>query len=728
MATIFWGAQPRIGSYTTMLVKESDLGIINVNGISKVRLGRLSEGNDQVLPHPAVSAHHAILEKTIEGKWFIRDLNSDFGTYVNLLKVSPMGCQVSGDDIIWIAPYAFRITEETYSEKPKPVHLKLDVVNLFREVSGRILLDLHGTPLSFRPGEFMAVVGGSGAGKSTLLKALLGLDTISKGGRKGDIYLNNLLLIRDSDSRSFSPLNSIIGYVPQQDDSIHFSLTPKQALSYMADLRFAKDVNKQEKQGYINEALQFVRLDSGDLQNKKISKLSGGQRKRVNIAMELLTRPRILFLDEPTSGLDPGLDLELMQLFKNWSSGEHNQDPKTIVLITHATENVRLCDYIVFMGKRTGNDGDHGGSMLFFGPPDETAWTFFGCDHLAEIYQTTANPDIAEGFFQKLTEEDEWRNLIWNRARSYEDIRMGENANVGHKEIEAQKPAINKRLFRRQFTTLASRYWRLIRNDSGALFFQLIQGILVALLIWSVAAADSFSLSGIRNAPTTLFIMSIAATWLGMLNSSKEIVKEKRIFGRETRYGIGPLPYVLSKFAVLGLMGVWQILSLLVFILIRFQLVSQYGTFGRLLPDFIQFLSLIPVEWFITLELQLLAGLSIGLLISSISKTIDQATLLMFLPMLIQVLLAGLLFDVGALSWISFTYWGISALGNSMNLASLFAQAGKASDPVLDTLNLSGDPLRLILCWLMLIIMIVIFLSLSVLRQSKEDKARIMDD
>jgi ABC transport system ATP-binding/permease protein len=711
-----------------MIASEKDLGIIETSGLTRIRLGRKSDLNDQVLPHPAVSAQHALLEYKPEAGWWIHDLNSEHGTYVNLQQVVPGGLPVNKNDTIWIAPYALRLSRDSRSKLPNPVHLKLDIVNLQRKAGQKILLDLLGTPISFHPGEFVAVVGGSGAGKSTLLKAILGLDTVPGAGRSGDIYFNNQQLIHNSESWSFSPLSAIIGYVPQQDDSIHFSLTPEQVLSYAADLRFAPDLTREEKWAYINAALQFVRLDNIDLRKRRISKLSGGQRKRVNIAMELITQPRLLFLDEPTSGLDPGLDLELMRLFKTWTVGDDRGDPKTIVLITHATENVRLCDYILFLGRRSSTDGDHGGSLLYFGPPDKTASEFFELNHFAEIYQSVEDPAKAEIYHQKLTTAKNWLDALWQRARSAEDIRESKNL-ASQVQAQAQnkvKPNVQK--LKREFLTLSGRYWRLIRNDTGAFFFQLLQGVLVALLLWSVAKPEVFSVAGITNAPTTLFILSIAAAWLGILNSTKEIVKERRIYGREKRYGIGPVPYVLSKFFVLGSLGVWQIGTLLLVTLLLFPPESHVGTFGSLLPQAIQILFPLAIEWFITLELLLLAGLAAGLLLSSISKSIDQATLFMFPLMLVQILLAGLLFDVGSLSWLSFTFWGIRALGNSLNLELLFGQASKLKDPILNRINFASEPLLLFASWGVLLLMIVGLLALTIWRQGMQDKARIPDE
>jgi len=711
-----------------MITAEDKIGKINISGLNQIKIGRLSEKNDHTLSHPSVSEEHAHLEFRPGIGWWIVDHNSEHGTYVNFQQVPPEGLLVTETDTIWIAPYALRLSADTQDNLPKPVSLKLDIVNLQRIVDDKILLDLKGTPLSFRPGEFVAIVGGSGAGKSTLLKAILGVDTIPPKGRIGDIYFNNMLLIHNEDIQSFSPLSSIIGYVPQQDDSIHFSLSPEEALSYAADLRFAPDVTEDEKWIYINGALKFVRLDREELRKRKISRLSGGQRKRVNIAMELINQPRILFLDEPTSGLDPGLDLELMQLFKAWARGDHDSDPKTIILITHATENVRLCDYIVFMGRRKTKEEEYGGSMLYFGSPDESISQFFGTNHLAEVYLEVDNPENAEIYHQKIKTTDPWNKYLWARGRTAEDIRISEKILEQSVPNNEKQEKFNLDKLKRQFKTLSSRYWKLIRNDSSAFIFQILQGILVALLLWSVAAADTFSLTGIRSAPTTIFILAIAASWLGILNSTKEIVKERRIFGRETRYGIDTASYVLSKFYVLGGLGLWQVGTLLLVTMIRFQPENHFGTFGRVFTGNFQLPYSLEFEWFITLELLLLSGLAIGFLISSLSKSIDQATLLMFPVMLIQILLAGLLFDVGSLSWLSFTNWGMKAMGNSINLQHLFEQAGKASDPILDKINFSGDPLRLVIYWIILILMTFILLSMTIWRQDQKDKARIPDD
>jgi hypothetical protein len=243
-----------------------------------------------------------------------------------------------------------------------------------------------------------------------------------------------------------------------------------------------------------------------------------------------------------------------------------------------------------------------------------------------------------------------------------------------------------------------------------------------------VADQDSFTVGGVQGAPTALFILSIAASWLGILNAAKEVVKERRVFGRERRYGVGPLPYILSKFAVLGGLGIWQMGTLVAITLFRFTPESPVGALGRSLPSAIQFISPLALEWLITLELMLLAGAALGLLISTFARSLDQATMLMFPAMLIQIVLAGLLFAVGPFAWVSITHWGLRALGASLNLAELYADAGKANDPVLDKLDFSGSGLHLLGFWLVLLLMIGLLLAITVWRQGWSDKARIPED
>lgn len=710
-----------------MKVSEADLGIVNIQGQTTLQLGRIAEGNQWVLPHPSVSAYHARLELRSDG-WWVLDLESDYGTFVNTQRVGQEGLPIIPEqDTLWIAPYALRLSVGDDNKVPQPTHLRLDLVNLQRNVGEKVLLDLEGTPLSFRPGEFIAIVGGSGAGKSTLLKALLGVDTIQGKGRKGDVYFNNQLLIHGPDVKAFAPLNTIVGYVPQQDDSIHFQLSAREALDYTARLRFAADISSTERNDRIKNVLDAVKLDRDELQTKPISQLSGGQRKRVNVAMELIGDPRLLFLDEPTSGLDPGLDLEMMSLLKHWAVGTEASDPKTIVLITHATENVRLCDYIVFMGMTRQDENVRGGQVLYFGAPGDPAEMFFGENTFSEIYQHAQDARAAYEFRAQLTQDTTWNTQIWARARTPEDIQASQILETPSTH-PGSKFHLDFKKIRGQINILTQRYFKLIRRDTGAFIFQLLQGILVALLLWSVAAPDAFSVSGIREAPKTLFVLSIAATWLGILNATKEIVKERRVYGRERRYGVGVIPYTLSKFAVLGGLGVWQMAGLIALTLWRFVPENHIGTFGRFLPESLQLIFPLEIEWFITLELMLLAGVAIGLFISSVTKSLDQATMLMFPAMLIQILLAGLLFDVGAFAWMSFTHWGMQALGNSLNLENLFAAAGKASDPILDTLNFASNGWDLLGHWLILLLFSVGLLALTCWRQSWGDKARIPED
>ncbi len=218
-------------------------------------------------------------------------------------------------------------------------------MNLVRRVGrGGAKVILDSASLSILPGEFVALVGGSGAGKTTLLRALCAVER----AQTGLVLFNGLDFYRNP-----GPYREMIGYVPQ-DDILHRELTVDRALHYAALLRLPPDTSSEERAKHIEEALAEVKMEAQ--RHQPISKLSDGQRKRVSIAVELLANPGVIFLDEPTSGLDPGLDKTVMALLQLLCDRG-----RTIVLVTHATENICLCSHVAFMAR--------GGRLVYFGPP-----------------------------------------------------------------------------------------------------------------------------------------------------------------------------------------------------------------------------------------------------------------------------------------------------------------------------------------------------------------------
>ena len=194
----------------------------------------------------------------------------------------------------------------------------------------------------------------------------------------------------------------------------------------------------------------------------------------------------------------------------------------------------------------------------------------------------------------------------------------------------------------------------------------LLQGFLIAGLLWAVARPDTFLPRGAENAQTVLFIMACAAVWLGILNATKEIVKEQEIYLRERRYGLDASAYVLSKLAVLAAIGALQMGTMLLIVSFRITL-PEHGVFGTLSPAWL--------EWFVTLQLTLVAGLSAGLFLSANASSADAATAIMFVLLLIQVMFAGLFFPdarwADIFSVLTFSRWGLEAAGITADLNGL---------------------------------------------------------
>ena len=348
---------------------------VSMWGKSQLVIGR-DTACDVVLPHISVSKYHAVITYEADG-YYISDYGSTNGVIVNNTAVSGK-VRLKEKDVIVITNSKLIFASGTvfYFCHKKGVSVDaLDVV-ITRGRGRKTFVTCNHVSVDIRPGELVAVVGGSGAGKSTVLNAMCGYLEPTQG----DVYINGVELYRN-----FDMIKKLIGYVPQSD-IVYDNLTLYDMLRYTAKLRLPKDTLPEEREYAINRAIETVELT--EKRDSFIKSLSGGQRKRASIAVELLSDPNLLFLDEPASGLDPGTERHLMNSLRAMADGG-----KTVVLVTHSTLQLQMCDKIVFMGK--------GGNLCFYGSYDE-ALKFFNASDIVDIYSTiTDYPEYWRDEYEK---------------------------------------------------------------------------------------------------------------------------------------------------------------------------------------------------------------------------------------------------------------------------------------------------------------------------------------
>jgi ABC-type multidrug transport system ATPase subunit/ABC-type multidrug transport system permease subunit len=692
-------------------------------GAPRITIGR-QPGSDLLLPHPQVSGHHAFLEQ-VQGGYRIVDQNSKNHVYVNGHQVSSQLLQ-PGDEIR-IGPYNLTYTGTQLTQRDESGGVRIDAFQLHKEGNNNTIL-INDISLAIPPRKFVALVGGSGAGKSTLMDALNGLRPAQKGG----VYYNG----KDY-YRHLAAFSTQLGYVPQ-DDIIHRDLTVERALYYTARMRLPDDFTEEQIKQRIDEVLDDVEMKYR--RNMLVSKLSGGQRKRVSISLELLANPSIFFLDEPTSGLDPGLDRKMMFLLRKLADKGH-----TIVLVTHATNNINTCDYICFLAQ--------GGRLTYFGPPNE-AKTYFQKTDFAEIYSalepTEQNPDIP-----KQAEEQFKRSPLYQQfvvAPLNQSPATQAQMNRQQEPAEVIPPRRGDPW--KQFSLLSRRYLELLRNDRGNLLILLLQAPVIALILafmllgggqgtfepTSIAkcavpasvprspqAINQFDCISILqalqqqgnpnpmqtlqqfiipgsggDAQKYLFIMAFAALMFGTINGAREIVKEAPIYRRERAVNLGIAPYMFSKIVVLGVLCLLQS-AILVFVVNAIAPILQ----GIILPAI--------VEVYITMALTSLAGLMLGLTVSALAPNNDRAV--SFIPIILipQVIFSGLLFQINspALQIISSLFavrWGMAASGSSVGIHGdkIGSDTWTYQGTLFSTNSQAAATFHLLLCWFFLVAMIVI--------------------
>lgn len=563
-------------------------------------------------------------------RYFVQDLGSTNGTFINerrlyegdvaeiqatdrLLIIGLFQIQLGSPSVNMARQMAIKATSirkiyverETSFEKTQsngtPAFAKKEGKRTLKLFKKEVKVALKPMDLEIPRGRFVALMGPSGCGKSTLLKVLNNANPATDG----KVFLHGQEL-----RANFEYLKRKIGYVPQ-DDIIHKELTVNDSLYYAARLRNVKPAEIDKK---INSILMSLKIDQ-ELRNKKVSKLSGGQRKRISIAVELLHDPYILFLDEPTSPLDPETIKEFLQSIRTLT-----EKGTTVIMVTHKPEDLQFVDEVIFLTAK--------GHLAYHGPADENLFAYFQIESndLRDVYSL-------------LSDKDEEKLKAWYTKWRREGHRVSGVPEPDRFPKPKESPLA-------QFFWLSLRYLRVKWSNVPNIVILLAQPLIIgALLIFTF---DQLQLG-------TLFLMAVSAIWFGVSNAAKEIVGESAIYGRERMFNLSIFTYLGSKILVLSLIAFAQVL---IFVTIVFQ---KYSGDAIFLHDFWSFTGFM---FYLSLSATLL-----GLLLSAIAKNTELVMTVVPIALMPQIMLAGVINRIDSLgkevlSYFTLGRWGTEGFAN----------------------------------------------------------------
>jgi len=566
--------------------------ITNTNILEKfktkniISIGR-SDDNDVVLNHSSISRRHATIEKKSQEEFIILDQNSTNGTYINGKRLN--GSQrISKNDIIIIGRFQLSLSG-VLRDLSQEVAIRAE--RIIKQFDNGVI-GLHECSFEIPSKSLLAVMGPSGCGKSTLLKALNGDAPPSSG----NVYISGLEL-----NENYDYLKTQIGYVPQ-DDIVHRELTVQQSLYYAAKLRL-DNTDENFIQLKINQVVKDLNI--GHIRENLVGKISGGQRKRVSIAVEILTDPLILFLDEPTSPLDPQTIEEFLEILRNLSN-----KGTTVIMVTHKPEDLNYMDTVIFMAE--------GGHKVYHGDTSNYL-SYFSVKDTIKVYAQLALPAAKK-----------WINQHKQAHPPLTSIKS---------KLRQQSKSTNANFFK-QLYWLTIRYFNIKLNDRINTSILIGQAPIIAGLICLI-----FN----KVTPAVPFLMAVSAVWFGTNNAAREIVGESAIYKRERMFNQGILAYILSKITVLGTFAAIQSFLFSMIIYIRFQ--STDLKWDEPLATFLWMLS-------ISISASLM-----GLLLSAIVSTTEKVMTLVPIALIPQIMLAGAVAKIDnafveVLSYITLSRWG----------------------------------------------------------------------
>lgn len=614
---LLYTARQANGRWKTFELKAGDTSI-----------GR-AENCDIRLKNVAVSRYHAGV-RNANGQYYVFDNGSTNGVFVNGSRIQK-SYHLSNKDIFTVLNTTFIYDGNVVYYKVNPEGIALEIHDLNKDVpaKGGKKTILDKVSLSIEPNEFVAIIGGSGAGKTTLMTAMSGFDSKVTGR----VYCNGTNL-----RENFQTLKNIIGFVPQQD-IIYENITLKKMLYYTAKMKMPEDTSTAEIDARIEEVLGMVELS--EHKDTYIRRLSGGQKKRASIAVELLANPGLFFLDEPTSGLDPGTEEHLMRTLSKLSK----EQEKTIIMVTHTINNLDLCDKVIIMG--------YGGRLCYCGSPAGIK-DFFQTDDLVKVYDIiTADPKGWESRF-----------------------RMSGINQVSEHAAESNGEAIKPRKVNgfTQLGILVRRYTTLIMNDMQRLALIFGQPLIIGLLLTLVAGPDIYR--KFTETQSILFTLMSGGIWMGLLNTIQEVNKERVILKREYMGNLKLPVYMLSKYIVQGVISLVQAVILVVtFVLVK----GTPSCKGVIISN-------ATIEIIVLIFLTIYASAGMGLLLSSITKSADRAMAIAPFVLIIQLIFSGILFELtGAtdkISYVTFSRWAMESIGSTCDLNELEPPGQEESDSV----------------------------------------------
>jgi len=612
----------------------------------RIRLGR-SRDNDVMVPDLLASRHHAELILHRAGAEVI-DLETSNGTFLNGQRVqrAPVGQR----NVIAIGHHLYQLDGTTLVEYRDSGDVAFEAQSLNVWAGTKQLM----RDMTFRlpARSLLGVVGPSGAGKSTLLNALTGFrpadaGTVRYAGR--DLY------------DEYDELRRRIGYVPQADP-LHAQLTVRQALEYGAELRFPADTTTDERRARVLETIGELGLTQHA--DTPVSRLSGGQKKRTSVALELLTRPSLLFLDEPTSGLDPANDQAVMDtlrsLAKGGGAGSADEQGRTVIVVTHSVLFLDRCDYVLVLSP--------GGFIAYFGPPDG-ALTYFGKRDFKDFVDVFRDLEQTPG------------EVMAARFRDSEYYVPSAMVAPSVRTAPPVLPSIRQQPVIKQLSTLTRRYLKVILADKSYLRLIALFPVLLGIVPRVIPAPNGLDVlaNGRPNGDATkvLVVLVLCACFMGMANSVREIVKERDIYRRERTIGLSRSAYLGSKIIILTGITTLQCV-----------IITLIGLAGRAPKEAVLVGSPL-VECLIAVVIAALVSMMIGLLVSTLVDNADKTMPFLVLVTMAQLVLSGGLINMsgknglGQVSWLIPARWTFGALASTddLNIVGKLGDQRIGTDP-----------------------------------------------